>query len=112
MEKAFQQYAHNYIDIGFHLVRYGNVIGSNASVVKVWRQMIEEHGKVWATDADMTRFWITVDDAVDFILLSMECESGNIWIGNMKALSMAQMANYTIPEDIEIEFTGIRPGEN
>jgi len=110
-EYVFQQHAEFYIRTKFNTVRYGNVIGSTGSVVQVWREMLKEHGKIYATDPHMTRFWLTDDMAVDIILAAMGEPSGTILIPEMQALSMEMMAKYTLPKDTEIEYEGLRPGE-
>jgi len=113
MEKVFQEYA--FISpktTKFNLVRYGNVLGSTGSVIQVWRKM-EKEGKVYATDPDMTRFWLTVDQAVDVVLLALEdpIPSGTIVIPQCGSTTMGDLAGYVIAEYVPIEYTGVRPGE-
>lgn len=109
MEKVFQEYAFMGLT-KFNLVRYGNVLGSTGSVIQVWREM-EKEGMVYATDPDMSRFWLTVDDAVDIILMALQTAipSGSIVIPKCKAVAMNMLAEYTLKT--EPEYTGIRPGE-
>lgn len=110
-EYVFQNLAGVFTETQFHTVRYGNVIGSTGSVVQVWREMLEEHGKIYATDPDMTRFWLTDDMAVKVISDSLSEPSGTILVPVMRALSMKKMAQYTLPDNVEIEYQGLRPGE-
>lgn len=112
MEKVFQEYASLATKTKFNLVRYGNVLGSTGSVIQVWREM-EKEGKVYATDPNMTRFWLTVDQAVDIILMALQPEipSGWIVIPKCKATTMADLAEYVLDEETPIEYTGLRPGE-
>lgn len=110
-ERICQWYAQNQQKTRFHIVRYGNVLGSTGSVVNVWRQHLEEYGKVYATDGDMTRFFLTSSDAVDLILHSLKEPSGTISIPRCPALSMKRLAEYVLPKGTDIEYTGLRPGE-
>jgi UDP-N-acetylglucosamine 4,6-dehydratase len=110
MEKVFQEYAVMQDTTSYNLVRYGNVLGSTGSVIQVWREM-EKAGKVYATDPDMSRFWLTVDNAVDIILMALEdpIQSGTVVIPMCKSTTMKSLAEYTL--NSEPEYTGIRPGE-
>jgi FlaA1/EpsC-like NDP-sugar epimerase len=110
MEKVFQEYAMTQEITKFNLVRYGNVLGSTGSVIQVWRQM-EKEGTVYATDPDMSRFWLTADDAVDVILHAMDDSvfSGVVVIPKCGACTMEKLALYTLKTTPE--YTGIRPGE-
>lgn len=103
MEKAFQE-------MGYNLVRYGNVIGSVGSVVQVWKDMAEKHGKITATSPDPTRFWITADEAVSLILFSLDAPPSTISIPRLPATTIGQLKDYLFP-DVEVEYTGMRPGE-
>lgn len=108
MEKLFQSFSNG---TKFNLVRYGNVIGSVGSVVEVWRDMLKRDGVVRATDPDMTRFWITPDQAVTLILKSLDQPAGTILIPWLPATTMRQLAEYVLPEGTKVEYTGLRPGE-
>lgn len=109
MERLFQEYDRMGLT-QFHLVRYGNVLASTGSVLTVWRKMLERDGFVMATSPNMSRFWMTVDRAVDAILLSLSGLHGTITIPKIKALDMATFAQYTMPE-ARFEYSGLRPGE-
>lgn len=113
MEKVFQEYAGLPDGPKYNLVRYGNVLGSTGSVIQVWRKMEEESGEVYATDPDMTRFWLTVDQAVDIILMALQPEvpSGWVVIPECQATSMADLADYVLNENTPVTYTGLRPGE-
>lgn len=112
MERYYQQLALVSEHTNIHLTRYGNVLGSTGSVIQVWRDMYETNSrKVFATDPDMTRFWITVEDAVDQVVAALGEPSGTILIPNPNGLSMKLMAKYVLPGNAEIEYTGLRPGE-
>ena len=113
MEKVFQEYGTMQDITKFNLVRYGNVLGSTGSVIQVWRKMEEETGKIKITDPNMSRFWLTVDDAVDIILLSLETPipSGSIIIPKCSATTLGALGNFTLLDDTEIDYIGMRPGE-
>jgi len=109
MEKVFQEYAL----LGatkFNLVRYGNVLGSTGSVIQVWQKM-EEEGTVYATDPDMSRFWLTVEDAVDIIIHALDDNvlTGDVVIPKCGACTMEKLALYALKTTPE--YIGIRPGE-
>lgn len=108
MEKFFQSMQG---ETKFNLVRYGNVIGSVGSVIQVWRDMLTKDGVVRATDPDMSRFWLTADQAVTVILKSLDQPTGTILIPWLPATTMKQLAEYVLPEGTKVEYTGLRPGE-
>ncbi|CCO23597.1 UDP-N-acetylglucosamine 4,6-dehydratase (inverting) [Maridesulfovibrio hydrothermalis] len=94
----------------FAVVRYGNVLGSRGSVVPLFLQA-KETGKVRITNPDMTRFWITIEAAIDFVINSLEVmQGGEIFIPKLPSMRMKEMAEALCP-DCEMEITGIRPGE-
>ena len=109
MERLFQQYGEAGL-IETHLVRYGNVIGSTGSVVEVWKKMIAEKGKITATSPDMTRWWITADDAVRHLFAALDRPSAHIFVPWMNAMSMAELYEF-LGGGAPIEYTGLRPGE-
>ena len=109
MERIFQE-KNSSRSTSFHLVRYGNVLGSNGSVLEVWRDMIHNDGYITATHPDMTRFWLTENDAVDLVADSVVCDGGTILIPKLGALFMSKMAHDLYP-DVEIKYSGLRPGE-
>ncbi len=91
-------------------VRYGNVVGSRGSVVPLFRQQTLD-GRLTITDTRMTRFWITLDQAVDLVLYALEhMVGGEVFvpkIPSMKVVDLAEAMAPGVPRDI----TGIRPGE-
>lgn len=111
MEKVFQEYAVTQNVTKFNLVRYGNVLGSEGSVIQVWRNMEAEGKRGCVTDPGMSRFWLTVDGAVDVILMALQdpIPSGTIVIPKCLATTMGALAQYTLKNDPEC--IGIRPGE-
>lgn len=103
-------------------VRFGNVIGSNGSVIPLFRKQIKNGGPVTVTDRKMTRFMMSIEDAVNLIFKATEfAKGGEIFILKMPALKIIDLAEAMIeelatrgnkkPEDIEIKFIGPRPGE-
>lgn len=94
----------------FSVVRYGNVVGSRGSVVPFFQQ-IKETGKLPITDERMTRFWITLEKGVEFVLDSLErMHGGEIFVPKIPSMTVTDLAKAVAPE-CEIEIIGIRPGE-
>lgn len=93
----------------FVACRYGNVIGSTGSVVPVFKQQLEMFGRVTVTDPDMTRFWISIDEAVDIIELTNIQTSGTILIPEPKSMKIGAIAEAIAGDAVEI--IGLRPGE-
>ena len=97
----------------FSVVRYGNVVGSRGSVVPVFKSLHDAGEPLCITDTRMTRFWITMDQAVDFIL---SCESmmhgREIFIPKIPSIYITHLAAAILgPGDHPTVITGIRPGE-
>lgn len=93
-------------------VRYGNVVGSTGSVIPLFRKQLHEQGKVFLTDPNMTRFWMSVDEAIDLILIALNHASpGSTSIPLTKAMRMSDVVKAIGGEDVEIEIIGERPGE-
>lgn len=94
----------------FGVVRYGNVLGSRGSVIPFFKSQIK-HGKITITDPGMTRFWITLDESVQFVLDSLEIlQGGEIFVPKIPSFSIVDVANVIAP-GIPTEIIGIRPGE-
>jgi UDP-glucose 4-epimerase len=97
----------------FICARYGNVLASRGSVVPLFLDQIAAGGPVTITTADMTRFLLTLEDAVDTIIAAVRAgEPGETYIPRCPSAKMTDVAAYLIGDrDIETVITGIRPGE-
>ena len=94
----------------FSCVRYGNVIGSRGSVVPLFSEQ-KKTGKITITDDRMTRFWITLDQAVDLIVKAItHMQGGEIFVPKIPSMRITDLAKAIAPE-CEIDIIGIRPGE-
>jgi UDP-N-acetylglucosamine 4,6-dehydratase len=94
----------------FSVVRYGNVVGSRGSVVKVFQQLAES-GRIPITDERMTRFWITLEQAVDFVLRAFEeMAGGELFVPKIPSMKVVDLARALAPE-AQLDLVGIRPGE-
>ena len=92
-------------------VRYGNVVGSRGSVVPVFRKQVAEDGRLTITDERMTRFWITLPQAVDLVLFAIEhAVGGEIFIPKIPSMKVVDLAEAMAP-GVPTEVVGIRPGE-
>ncbi|MGD8811901.1 MAG: UDP-N-acetylglucosamine 4,6-dehydratase (inverting), partial [Thioalkalispiraceae bacterium] len=99
-------------DIKFSVVRYGNVVGSRGSVVPLFRKLIQEQAdKLPITDARMTRFWISLQQGIEFVFKSFErMQGGEIFVPKIPSVRIADLAKSMAP-DMDTEIIGIRPGE-
>ena len=94
----------------FSVVRYGNVVGSRGSVIPVFCQQ-RETGKITVTDPDMTRFLITLDQGVEFVIQSLQSMvGGELLVPKVKACTVGEIAKVVAPT-CEWEEIGLRPGE-
>jgi UDP-N-acetylglucosamine 4,6-dehydratase len=94
----------------FACVRYGNVLGSRGSVIPLFREQ-RKSGMMTITDRRMTRFWITLDQAVEFVIRSIErMQGGEIFIPKIPSMALLDLVQAIAP-GCQIRETGIRPGE-
>ena len=118
MEKLFVT-ANNYLNIEkyhskFFAVRYGNVLGSSGSVIPLFIKQIKSKQKISITDPKMTRFSITMNDALDFIFQATKLGTGSeIFVPKLRAYSLLDVkeALFELLENTGEEIIGIRPGE-
>ena len=118
MEKLFMS-ANNYVNREKHrtkfiTIRYGNVLGSSGSVIPKFIELIKKNKAVTVTDTKMTRFTITMNEALEFILNATKIGQGSeIFIPKMKAYDMNTLvkALRELFGEVKQEITGIRPGE-
>jgi len=96
----------------FAVVRYGNVVGSRGSVVPFFRKLIREQASFLPiTDQRMTRFWITLQEGVDFVFTSfLRMHGGEIFVPKLPSIRIVDLASAMAPE-LEQKIIGIRPGE-
>lgn len=100
----------------FSVFRWGNVMGSRGSVVHAFAKSIQDDGEVRVTDPRMTRFWIHINDAVDFMLENFQsAPNGEVMIPRMKAAGVLDLAEATAKsvgvKKFSIKLVGMRPGE-
>ena len=100
----------NHADTRFSVVRYGNVVGSRGSVVPMFQQLADS-GRLPVTDTRMTRFWITLPQAVQFVVDSFDrMTGGEIFVPRIPSTTIVDLAAAIAP-DAEIDVVGVRPGE-
>ena len=95
----------------FSIVRYGNVMGSRGSVIPYFEQLATEGRPFPITDKRMTRFWITMSQAIDFVLDSFETmQGGELFVPRIPSMRIMDLAK-AIRDDFKYKEVGIRPGE-
>ena len=94
----------------FSCVRYGNVVGSRGSVIPLFKKQ-RENGRITITDERMTRFWLTLEQGVQFVIRCIEqMHGGEVFVPKIPSMKITDLARAIAP-DCEIETIGIRPGE-
>lgn len=107
--------ANNLVGFGslrFSIVRYGNVAGSRGSIIPEFKKILESGSKTLPiTDKNMTRFWITLEQAIDFSIMSMkEMIGGEIFIPKLPSVKIIDVAK-SFGNNIKLKYVGLRPGE-
>tara|TARA_B100000686_G_scaffold343114_1_gene423362 strand:- start:4184 stop:6034 length:1851 start_codon:yes stop_codon:yes gene_type:complete len=117
-ELLINQFNSNYSKTNFVSVRFGNVFGSNASVVPIFKNQIESGGPITVTHPEVTRYFMSIQEATGLILQAGAIsDRGEIFVLDMgDPIKIIDLANtlislYGLQDQIEIKFTGLRPGE-
>jgi UDP-N-acetylglucosamine 4,6-dehydratase len=94
----------------FSCVRYGNVVGSRGSVIPIFQEQ-KKTGTVTVTDERMTRFWLTLEEGVEFVIKAIRhMHGGEVFVPRIPSMGVGELAR-TIAPNAKVEYTGIRPGE-
>lgn len=95
----------------FSCVRYGNVVGSRGSVIPLFTKLVKEKKPLTITDQNMTRFWITMEQAIDLVLMAIRIgERGLIYVPKIPSMRITDLADAMDPGGVR-RYIGIRPGE-
>ena len=107
---AANNYSYTY-GTTFSVVRYGNVMGSRGSVIPFFKNLAEQGKPLPITDLRMTRFWISIEDAVKFVIESLEMMSGGeLYVPRIPSMKITDLA-HAVSADAKFEEIGMRPGE-
>lgn len=107
---AANNYSYSY-GTTFCVVRYGNVMGSRGSVIPFWKQLAADGKRLPITDLRMTRFWISIEQAVKFVIDSLEMmKGGELYVPRIPSMRIVDLAAAVAPE-VELQEIGMRPGE-
>lgn len=111
MERLFMEARDRYVTI-FTSCRYGNVVGSTGSVIPVFQRQLNDLGRITVTDPNMTRFWISVDEAVDLIDFALDSERipGSVTVPRPRSMKLSDVAE-AIAQGRPIKVIGPRLGE-
>ena len=107
---AANNYSHSY-GTTFSVVRYGNVMGSRGSVTPFWKSLADAGQPLPITDLRMTRFWISIEQAVKFVMDSLEImRGGELYVPRIPSMRIIDLASAVAPNS-RLEEVGMRPGE-
>ncbi len=107
---AANNYSHSY-GTTFSVVRYGNVMGSRGSVIPFWKSLADTGQPLPITDLRMTRFWISIEQAVMFVISSLEIMlGGELYVPRIPSMRIVDLAAAVAP-DAKLNEIGMRPGE-
>jgi len=120
MEKLVQQYELLNPDTQYRVVRYGNVLYSTGSVLCKWKNLLQENKEIIVTEPTATRFFWTVDEAVDLIFRCMEkAKDSSPFVPEMKSMKVEDLLEAMVQKyyshdrsELKIKYIGLQAGEN